>query len=1247
MRSSAPLASVVEQRRRALGDARIPQGASQVWGLALSGGGIRSATFCLGLLRALARRGMLLRFDMFSTVSGGGYTGATLGRLLSRARTSDDVVAVERGFADADARWFTWWLRANGRYLIPRGAKDTTFAIATYLRNLSAVHVELGLMALLLGVLLACLDIVGWGGVSFLGYAFGESFFRLARYLPVWLPVIVLLLPLPLFAGAVVASAYWCVPWLTSSQTERKRPLMYWAGAIGFVAALLLVRVPLMSIPAEAGASLRAALWWSSMLIVLAWLVSLPVATYVLREAAAGGAAHLEADRARNRLTRWLANIMRAGVLIVLVGVLDRFAWYLAFEVSGTAQASAGLALAVAAAVGRAVLPMVASVGGAGRLKGLLLLAGRVVGYALTFLLVAWWVSLVHRAALAAAFQRLVPRFPDSLTVLLVIGLPTLAYLVLTGRSLSFLNLSSLHAFYRARLVRSYLGAANGARFHASPLDLLPQPMPADPALVPVNELADDDDIAFGAYSPQRHGGPIHIVNMCVNQTRDPRGGLYNQDRRGLLMSIASTGQMRVSQQAWVPIPEGNALTLGTWTAISGAAVAPGLGSLSRGGISALAMFAGLRLGYWWRPFHFSGRLPLLAKSFGLLRETFGIFRGTERPDWFLTDGGHFENTGAYALLAERAQVIVLADCGADPQYAFSDIENLVRKARIDLQAQILFQRPRSANDAAGLAHAPQSADAPPSSPWPPELDAFGSLNDLASPQSSACLALARIDYGGELPGSGLLIVVKPNVSAGLPVDLVNFKVQNPAFPQETTADQFFSEAQWESYFQLGQFLGGKLTRGFVESLAANWESYFEADESSPFDVPVHDAGEVVQAAAEASGRLPSRIRLATVGAGIGLGAAATVAVSAYQAIDNYRAAAAKQVADERAALSELTGLWARVPPSPSAAGAPAAINALAAAIVRTADTLCPTHEAGWFQRSALAGEIHAAALQQCRALKDAARGATPEACATLLEASQPALQSRLPDCLSAAEEASDAFAPPRYWVFDYSADAPFARAHPCDAAAWERRRAAEAYRSTLSLPNGAGVPATAPAEQPPVECSAGASTLDRMDAAFTGATPIVSAAVATARAPADTQPRPAAPSSALSSASPGAPSPNIAVTSAQRERVCTGRTIYIQVYRPAQREEVRRFKEPWRALGASVPPVEDVNATAAAAGRAPPTPVRVTTVRPHDADSRPCADALAEAVHQQGWNVEPLSARLKAIPGVIEVWVPPPGSAE
>jgi hypothetical protein len=54
-------------------------------GLALSGGGIRSASFCLGALQALDRFGIFSKFDYMSTVSGGGYIGASLSSLYANA----------------------------------------------------------------------------------------------------------------------------------------------------------------------------------------------------------------------------------------------------------------------------------------------------------------------------------------------------------------------------------------------------------------------------------------------------------------------------------------------------------------------------------------------------------------------------------------------------------------------------------------------------------------------------------------------------------------------------------------------------------------------------------------------------------------------------------------------------------------------------------------------------------------------------------------------------------------------------------------------------------------------------------------------------------------------------------------------------------------------------------------------------------------------------------------------------------
>lgn len=63
-------------------------------GLALSGGGIRSATFALGAVQALARRGALRMVDYLSTVSGGGYTGSMLSSVLNDA----DAELEGRGF---------------------------------------------------------------------------------------------------------------------------------------------------------------------------------------------------------------------------------------------------------------------------------------------------------------------------------------------------------------------------------------------------------------------------------------------------------------------------------------------------------------------------------------------------------------------------------------------------------------------------------------------------------------------------------------------------------------------------------------------------------------------------------------------------------------------------------------------------------------------------------------------------------------------------------------------------------------------------------------------------------------------------------------------------------------------------------------------------------------------------------------------------------------------------------------------
>ena len=113
----------VHRRREAAG---VPQPECLV-GVALSGGGIRSATFCLGVFRALARQDRIGRVDFLSTVSGGGYFGSFLGGLFvprDRPSPPPSVGDVSAALLDLRSQPVDW-LRENGRYMSPNGAGDT------------------------------------------------------------------------------------------------------------------------------------------------------------------------------------------------------------------------------------------------------------------------------------------------------------------------------------------------------------------------------------------------------------------------------------------------------------------------------------------------------------------------------------------------------------------------------------------------------------------------------------------------------------------------------------------------------------------------------------------------------------------------------------------------------------------------------------------------------------------------------------------------------------------------------------------------------------------------------------------------------------------------------------------------------------------------------------------------------------------------------------------------------------------
>jgi hypothetical protein len=433
---------------------------------------------------------------------------------------------------------------------------------------------------------------------------------------------------------------------------------------------------------------------------------------------------------------------------------------------------------------------------------------------------VAYWLSRGH--------WTLADISPDNYPLRVPIAMLAIAFLLawLTGRSLTFVNLSSLQAFYAARLRRAYLGASNPNR------GVSLQNVLAHDEKRAVTKEIQGDDIMWRSYTPHEEGGPLQLMSVTVNHTVNGHSQLELRDRKGVTMTIGPAGVSvgTRSHATWqgenlIPIQDGASsifVPLGTslaaepcslsrWMAISGAAFSTGLGARTRSGVSILLGAANVRLGYWWSCGTEADHDPspirrLFRTQYYLYQEFLARFPGATQRDWYLTDGGHSENTGAYELIRRRVQYIILLDNGADPEYQFEDFGNLVRRARIDLGVEIVES---DINQIGGTTEQKAAAQ-----------QMLGSLSDARRTAAGAFgISVARRSmamFGVKYPDGGrdsLLVLVKPTLLGTEPADILCYEAAHPAFPQEPTSDQFFDEAQWESYRRLGEYTGEKLFR--------------------------------------------------------------------------------------------------------------------------------------------------------------------------------------------------------------------------------------------------------------------------------------------------------------------------------------------------------------------------------------------------------------------------------------------------
>jgi len=128
--------------------------------LAFSGGGIRSATFNLGILQGFAKAGLLSKFDYLSTVSGGGYIGswfvAWIKRAVSVRKVSDRLNSEKSPDPTAEEVRPIRWLRMYSNYLSPSTgimSLDSWTMGMTITRNMLLNQILILLMLLCLLVL--------------------------------------------------------------------------------------------------------------------------------------------------------------------------------------------------------------------------------------------------------------------------------------------------------------------------------------------------------------------------------------------------------------------------------------------------------------------------------------------------------------------------------------------------------------------------------------------------------------------------------------------------------------------------------------------------------------------------------------------------------------------------------------------------------------------------------------------------------------------------------------------------------------------------------------------------------------------------------------------------------------------------------------------------------------------------------------------------------------------------------------
>jgi hypothetical protein len=331
-------------------------------------------------------------------------------------------------------------------------------------------------------------------------------------------------------------------------------------------------------------------------------------------------------------------------------------------------------------------------------------------------------------------------------------------------------NRFSLHDIYRNRLIRAFLGSARASGSHR-------EPQSGDP----FTGFSRDDNLPMSALreslSREAPGRLFPVVNMTLNLVESDNLAWQQRKGESFTMTPLHSGNPAVGYRSSEQYggPRGG-VTLGTAMAISGAAASPNQGYHSSPVTGFIMMLFNVRLGWWLgnpaSPARIWRRDGPRWSFLPILREMFG--RTNDRTDWiYLSDGGHFDNLGVYEMIRRRCGFILVSDAGCDPDCAFGDLGNVLRKVWIDFGVRA-------------------------------EFDSLDIRARQIPPVAGAYCALARIIYPEAPDRPGYLVYVKPSYHGTEPADIRAYASASPRFPHESSSNQWFSESQMESYRALG-----------------------------------------------------------------------------------------------------------------------------------------------------------------------------------------------------------------------------------------------------------------------------------------------------------------------------------------------------------------------------------------------------------------------------------------------------------